>query len=108
MGNVRILLLVTSSCMILGGGFALLLPVDRSGVSLTDFSDELEKSDPRRVILTPEMCVDEGAEDINPILDYPLSKSAGLKNGVNQTRQNNQKNAFDRTYNVVPVSESHQ
>jgi hypothetical protein len=110
--NVKVLLLVTSSCMILGGVFALLLPVDRSGISLTDFTEELEKKDSRSDILTPEMCVGEGMDDINinPILDYPFSTSSGLKSGRSHTKNNNnsQKTVSDRTYNVVPISESHQ
>jgi hypothetical protein len=105
-----VLLLVTSSCMILGGVFALLLPVDRSGISLTDFTEELEKNDSRRDILTPEMCVGEGADDINPILDYPFSTSSGLKSGRNQTKTKNnnksQKTVLDRTYNFIPKTDS--
>lgn len=94
----------------LGGVFALLLPVDRSGISLTDFTEELEKSDSRRDILTPELCVGEGMDAINPILDYPFSTSSGLKSGKSQTsnNSNNQKTLSDRTYNVIPLSESHQ
>lgn len=97
----------------LGGVFALLLPVDRSGISLTDFTEELEKSDSRRDILTPELCVGEGMDAINPILDYPFSTSSGLKSGKSQTSNNNnnsniQKTLSDRTYNVIPFSESHQ
>lgn len=107
--NVKVLLLVTSSCMILGGGFSLLLPVDRSGVSLTDFTEELEKKDSRRDILTPEMCVGEGMEGINPILDYPFSTSSGLKSGKKLIKNsNNQKTVSDRTYNVIPISECNQ